>query len=295
MTADVTIGIPAYNNQATVQRTIASALLQTYPGCVIHISDNASTDLTASLAVSIAGKFPTVTVSHQTPNRGPTGNFKFLVNAARTPFFMWLAADDVLAPDYVRQMRARLMADPSLSACVSRVRFVRRDGSDYVTTTTAPILEADVADRLAHYLAEPGDNARMYALFRTEALRDAIPAEHMHAFDFTVIAAVLTRGRFDEVPEVLMTRDATPPEDYTRAVPRDNPTALTRLFPLLPFTRDLLGRQKLPRRFRLLRQLVKLNIDHHFSYTQQFHPTYAAITRPLRWAWRYHIGWRLAQ
>jgi glycosyltransferase involved in cell wall biosynthesis len=290
----ITVGVIVYNGAPTLRRAVESILNQSCQSFTIHISDDNSRDGTPEIGRSLAAEHNRVVFCRQPRNLGPANNFRFLLERASTEYFMWLAADDYLEPTYLERMIAVLNADPSVVACVSRVWFVKPDGSRRLAEGTYPLL-ADPLTNLAVYLSQPNDNSRFYALYRTSALRKAFPPSHFHAFDWAAVAGTLLYGKHAEVTDVLMVRDETPYEHYRRSVRVDNPRGIARLFPLAIMTYDLFARQRIPLRSSILKALIYQNIDHHVHYMRMFHPYYIKITKHIWCKWDKHLSSRLVK
>jgi glycosyltransferase involved in cell wall biosynthesis len=287
----VTIGIPVYNGAATLRQAAESALAQTYPAAVVHISDNASTDGTAEIGAALAAEHERVRFTRHATSLGLSGNFGFVLQQAETEYFMWLAADDTIAPTYVERMLQELEADPGLVACVSRALFTRAgDGTTCPVNGTYPLLSDDPVSNLATFLSNPSDNTRIFGLYRTRPLQRAFPPRYFHAYDWAIAAGTLLHGRHMEVPETLMTRDETPGAAYVKAVRRDNPTLLGRLFPALPMTAYLVRHQRIPLRWPVVKALLRINLDLHLLYALVYHPRYGKAVDPLL---RRYVLWRL--
>jgi glycosyltransferase involved in cell wall biosynthesis len=203
----VTVGVVVYNGALTLRRAVESILNQTYKGFVIHVSDDGSRDASAKVGTSLAAEHGRVVFTQQPRNLGPANNFRFLLERARAEYFMWLGADDYLEPTYLARMITILDADPTLVACVSRVCFVKPDGSRRLSEAMHP-LSADPTTNLAVYLSQPHENG-LYALYRTDPLRKAFPRSHFHAFDWAAVAGTLLHGGHAEVADVLMVREDT--------------------------------------------------------------------------------------
>ena len=91
-----------------------SALAQTYSGIEVVVSDDASPHPdVASVLRSLAAVDHRVRVISQPHNLGHTANYRRVLEAARGEFFMWLADDDWIEPDYVERCVAVLRGDPS--------------------------------------------------------------------------------------------------------------------------------------------------------------------------------------
>jgi glycosyltransferase involved in cell wall biosynthesis len=290
LATQVTVGVPVYNGASTLRRAVESILVQTRKPDLIHISDNGSTDATGEIGQALAAEHAAVSYTRQPTNIGLSPNFRFLAQQAKTPYFMWLAADDYLDPTYLERMLAVLESDPGVVTCVSRVLFVRADGSSCLAVGTYP-LQGDMVSNLAAYLSDPNDNARVYGLHRTAALQNAYPAgDFLVASDWALMAGTLLYGRHAEVPETLMVRDETPHRAYMNMIRREARGWLDRVVPLRQMNRDLLVRQRIPLRLPVLKALLLVNIMMHFAYAREFHPRYAKVEPFLR---RYLL-WRLA-
>src|SRR5450755_1365208 len=110
----VTIGIPAYNRPADLERAVRSALAQDYSPIELLISDDASPDPeVARLGARLAEGDSRVRFVRQACNAGHAVNYQWLLKAARGAYFMWLSDDDWIDPSYVTHCLAALQADPA--------------------------------------------------------------------------------------------------------------------------------------------------------------------------------------
>jgi glycosyltransferase involved in cell wall biosynthesis len=270
----LTIGLPVYNGGSLLGRAIDSLLGQRYTNFVLYISDNASTDATEQICLEAAARDPRIVYKRQSQNIGAFANFRFLLQNARTRYFMWAAHDDRWHSDFVAKNIALLEADPLAIASISQVAFVR-DGAVVAMDSTYP-LQGTTKENLHRFWQKPSDCSRFYAIHQTRSLSSSIPnIPPFHAFDWLVVSLTLQHGHYLEVPEVLMWRSAPEPERYFRQVARDNSSSfLFRLFPLLPITYyaiTKLGVRNLP-----IRQLILLNFFYHKGYVMfitRDHPT----------------------
>jgi len=276
LTCRLTIGVPTYNNAATIRRAVESLLAQSFADFRLLISDDGSTDGTPSICQAYAEHDERVVVVRQPANLN-YGNFRYVLNAAKTPLFMFAAGDDYWHQDYVQRMIAELDAHPDAVCAVSRVAFVDEAEVIKLSEGTDP-LTGSCVDNLVSYLEGPNDNSRMYGVFRTDVAQRAFPTKDFHAYDWAFGAGTLLEGTHIEVPDVLMWRSLTDPEKYTEYVRRDAKRTLTRVFPMLPLTADLLSRRRFPRSYRVLRQLFWLNMEYHISYLRRYHPRAASVS-----------------
>jgi glycosyltransferase involved in cell wall biosynthesis len=291
--AQLTIGMPLYNNARTLPAALDSLLAQTFADFTIVASDDSSTDATAEVLQRYAASDPRVTYVLQPKNLGYSGNYAFVARQAQTPFFMWAAGDDRWAPRFIAENIAALKAAPALAASISRVQFVCGKEELGLATGTYPITGTP-RQRLARFLAgcASGDLSRLFAVYRTEMLRAAFPLPPSYAFDTGLCAIVALQGGYHEVPEVLLWRDRTPIERYVALMRKESLPGLAGCFPGLLLTRWLLRERRIPLNREILLALLAFNVDWHLTYTERYHPRYAALTRVPRWLWNKHIGWR---
>lgn len=263
----VTIGMPVYNGAATIAAALDSLLSQTFRDFVLVISDNGSSDGTEAICRGYCARDPRVRYIRQPSNLGAAMNFRFVLMEARTPYFMWAAADDLWAPGFIATHLSALAANPRAVASQSRVLFTKGGQPSHMATGTFA-LEGSEAENLLRFLANPADNSRYYALFRTEALQEVFPPRNFHALDWGVSAAVLRHGTYLEQDQVLMVRDSSDPVVYESAVGRDHRRTLLRIFPLLYMTQWLVRHRRIPVTGSIIGALLHLNLYLHFRFGQ---------------------------
>lgn len=100
----VTIGIAVYNNREYIEECIASVCRQTYKNIKVIISDDCSKDLTEKELIAYTRHLENCEIYRQPRNIGLGENFKFLLSKAGGDYFCWLAADDILAPDWIEAL-----------------------------------------------------------------------------------------------------------------------------------------------------------------------------------------------
>lgn len=249
----VSIGMPVFNGERTLCPALDSLLGQTFADFELIISDNASTDRTEEICRARAARDARVRYLRQERNIGSHGNFRFVLQQALGQDFMWAAVDDLWAPTFVEENLHILATEPDVVASMSKVRLLpaRRDlpadaGGTY------PLMGAP-EQNVRRYLRNPQFNSRMYALFRTKAIRESMVPELCLGFDWLVIVRTLRFGKHYEVNKRLFTRNTKgESSSLTRAVAETNTGtldagALDRLFPHLPLWRRLLEEQVVPK------------------------------------------------
>lgn len=114
----VTICVPAYNCEHTIETSIASALEQSFGDFECLVVDNASTDATVDRVLSLDdGR---IRVLRNAENIGPIANHNRCIKQARGDLIQFLHSDDRLLPDCL----SRLV--PSFSDHRVGLAFARR-------------------------------------------------------------------------------------------------------------------------------------------------------------------------
>ena len=108
----VTTLIPTYRRPALLARAIRSAQAQTYPDIRIAVFDNASGDETGDVVRTLAAADPRITYHRHDTNLGLLGNYNFAMRHAATPYFSFLADDDILSPRFYEEALQGLEANP---------------------------------------------------------------------------------------------------------------------------------------------------------------------------------------
>jgi glycosyltransferase involved in cell wall biosynthesis len=274
----VSIGMPVFNLEAVVGRALESVLAQTFTDFELIVSDNGSTDGTEALCRGYAARDPRIRYTRQVPAISGYDNFRYVLETARAPYFMWLPADDFVLPRLLARAVAVLDARPDVVSCVPRVEFLERDGSRRPAPGTFALM-GTLEENLCRFLYDPMDNSRFYGVVRRDALRRVLPASGHHAFDWVVSVGLLLAGKHWELDEVLLVREANERDKYTRMIDAAFPRAPARLLPLLPFTRALLFDLRVPRSPRTLWALARLNVVYHVVYSLYRYPRYGRIAQ----------------
>src|SRR4051812_1631337 len=89
----VSIGMPVYNGSAFLREAIEALLGQTYADFELIISDNASTDDTATICREYADRDRRIQYHRHDVGLSTTKNFNHVLSLSRGRFFMWAAHD----------------------------------------------------------------------------------------------------------------------------------------------------------------------------------------------------------
>jgi glycosyltransferase involved in cell wall biosynthesis len=205
----VSIGMPVFNGIRYIERAMNSLLAQNFRDFELIILDNASTDGTYELALTLA-RNPRVRVDRNDRNIGWLGNFVKVLNLARGEYFMWAAVDDLWEPDFVPRLVAELDNHPEAGVVMSATRRLRHAGD------IKDIVRFSGTENPAHMsplrLALELGSARkwsffIYGLFRRPLLQQA--ARHFPdggAPDRILLTQIALHTGFRYVDEILYQR-----------------------------------------------------------------------------------------
>ena len=115
------IVIPAYNVAATIEATVASALVQTFHSFEVIVVDDGSTDETPQILAGIADARLRLVRQR---NRGLAGARNSGIAKARGRYIGFLDGDDLWAPEKLAAHIAHLDANPAVGVSFSASRLI---------------------------------------------------------------------------------------------------------------------------------------------------------------------------
>jgi glycosyltransferase involved in cell wall biosynthesis len=125
----ITILVPTYNRQKTLERAINSLLNQTYCDIIIRIIDNASNDNTENYVNELMLLDNRVQYIRHEINIGVLRNYQFAIDSVDTEYFGFLADDDELLNWVVSDIKLNLDKYKDVSCWGVLTLFVRDDNS----------------------------------------------------------------------------------------------------------------------------------------------------------------------
>ncbi len=125
--ARVSIGLPVYNGEKYLERTLRSILNQTFSDFELIICDNASTDGTQAICKRYAESDNRIRYVINEENIGAARNYDKTFHLSSSEYFKWAAADDILLPTYFEECVVLLDASPDVVLCTSYVELIDED------------------------------------------------------------------------------------------------------------------------------------------------------------------------
>ena len=127
----VSVIVPAYNAETTIERSLLSALGQTFQPLEIIVVDDGSTDTTPAILAAMANRFPILRIIRQ-KNSGVAMSRNLALSRAEGSWIAPLDADDLWHPEKLARLLHRIDGDSGrigLVYCWS----VDIDENDFVT------------------------------------------------------------------------------------------------------------------------------------------------------------------
>jgi len=120
----VSICIPSFNAEATIQRCLQAVLSQGVDDAEILLVDNCSTDRTVEIAREVLAGHPGVRIIQNANNVGRIGNWNRCLEEASGQYVKFAFTNDVLLPGAVRCLIALMEKDPDIGLSGSRQKTV---------------------------------------------------------------------------------------------------------------------------------------------------------------------------
>lgn len=126
----VTIGIPSYRREKMLLLKLKNLLQQTYKKTKIIISLNNKISQETNYKIKKILKKKNYDLYVQRKNLGAWNNFLFVLEKARSPFFMWASDDDYHDPRFIEKLIRPLLKNKSFLA-MSGFENVNAHGQKY--------------------------------------------------------------------------------------------------------------------------------------------------------------------
>ena len=168
----VTVGMPIYNGALHLDWALKNLTEQAFSDFVIYISDNASTDETPQIIEKWAARDTRIYYHRQAENIGEVRNFRFVMDQAKSEYFMWHAYDDWLDPTCMQELVTTINSSSGCALACATAHHVKPDG-DVIRRRALPDLSAmSRTTRIRTLLRQP-ESSWIYGLFRTKRLKKA--------------------------------------------------------------------------------------------------------------------------
>ena len=119
----VSIGVPVFNGEKFIGKTLDSLINQTYKNIEIIISDNCSNDKTAKICKNYCKLDSRIKFFRHDKKIDPAKNFYFVLKKSKGDFFTWNAVNDFKSQNFIEVNLAFLLANKHYAASTSKNFF----------------------------------------------------------------------------------------------------------------------------------------------------------------------------
>jgi glycosyltransferase involved in cell wall biosynthesis len=226
----ISVLLPFYNAQTTLDETLHSIRRQTFSHFELVAVDDGSSDASAAIVAAHAGEDPRIRLL-QPGRQGVVGAMNSALAAARAAVVARMDADDLMAPERLALQYQRLCAEPQLAAVGSQVRLFPEDEiqaglQEYIRWQNSCLTPQDIADEIYVELpiAHPSLMFRRDIVLALGGYRDGLFPE-----DYDLLLRLHQAGHaMAKVAQVLLHWRESPGR-LTRTDPRCSREAFTRL------------------------------------------------------------------
>ncbi|WP_256347518.1 glycosyltransferase family 2 protein [Pseudomonas gingeri] len=216
----VTVGMPVYNGGDFFEKALLSVLNQSHRDIVVVISDNCSSDVTSSICERYKALDERIVYFKQSSNIGAERNFDFVLQQAKTKYFMFAASDDLISEDYIRDNLEFLEHHGDYVASTCPVRFSTGE-SDSAIVGDQTVSAEDTYERALSMLNYRCSNGRFYSLYRRAAIAGwTFEGRSFIGADLLFVFFVLLQGKMNRLSRgyIELGREglSTKPEFYSR-------------------------------------------------------------------------------
>lgn len=219
-TGRLTVGLPIYNEEKTIRKTLDSIMENIDEIDYVFISDNDSTDATSDICKEYCQLDSRIKYYKNDENIGSWQNMMKLLQRINTEFYMQLGGHDYLSSGYIVALKKEMSEDTV--CCFGNVvnQIPNSPVKDTYWNCRKSLASDQVSKRFLSYLSVGGANRAYYGIMRTSALKEAVEYLGNYrglAMDNLVVANMSLKGKLKYIPEariVIMSRNKDKKEVY---------------------------------------------------------------------------------
>lgn len=205
----VDVNLFVYNGASTVAAAVGSVLSQTWPDVVLTLIDDGSTDATWSVLRGFADRHPAIRLKRNRSNGGAIAGFQRAFWSGNADFVMPKSGDDLLAPNFIEQAMAVLLANPDCAMCHAG-GLVFSEGSErrslYPASHALQATGPDRVRRACHVMQRYTTSPSFWGVYRRDAVDRLAPIRFRAGWDHVVLAELALHGEIRNVPSTLYFR-----------------------------------------------------------------------------------------
>lgn len=194
---DVTVLIPAYNEERFIEEAISSAVNQVE---YVIVSDNKSTDRTVEICRKLVDKYDNLQLLEQSKNLGAVKNHEILLEQVKTEYLIFMGAHDVLADNYVAELMNCYSKNPKAALVYAPAIKIDDNGDAFDEYLMNELVEGvaskDVFKRLYTLVKNLSNCSIFFGLFKTDLYRKNLFLEPIAGLDKVFLCNIARDGFF---------------------------------------------------------------------------------------------------
>lgn len=236
----VSIGLPVYNEERFLSKTIESLINQDYPNIEIIISDNYSDDATQDICREYSRHCERIRYFRQESNIGLGANFRTVFEESKGDYMLFACGHDLWSERYISECMNALIDNPNAVVAVPSSRWV--GPSDELLSAKSGHSDTRGMDEVARYFTIFWGNMHpAFGLIDKRVLKDWHIREIIGE-DLIMLTFLALRGDFVHVPQAEWSRrefrfESSYNERIKRYKHGSQKVASTFIDKLLPFAR----------------------------------------------------------
>lgn len=211
----VSIGMPVFNGERFLRKTLDSLLAQDYENFELNISDNASTDQTEDICREYVAKDNRVRYDRNETNYGVPFNFNKVLELASGKYFMWAGDHDLWHPSFISRCVLLFEQYPDAVLVYPQAILIDLQGraietiEEHIDTRGLSALQA--YKQLIWTLTICNI---AYGLFRRSVLMTTGKFRHILGSDHLLLAELVLKGDFAHIQEPLFYMRKNRPDEW---------------------------------------------------------------------------------
>lgn len=201
----VSIGLPIYNEETYLQKTLESILGQDYQNFELIIADNASTDNSPRICQEYANKDNRIRYCPNPTNIGAPGNFQKVVELAKGDYFVWVSGHDFWHPQFLSRCVEMMSQDESIVLCHPQAMWIDTNSQPLgIIPGSVDTRGLDTISRVNVVLWGLGYCYPIYGLMKLSALRQVTLGLKIIGPDILLLTELSLFGTFAHLQQPLL-------------------------------------------------------------------------------------------
>lgn len=211
----VSIGLPVFNGENFLEKTLQCILSQSYENIEVIISDNASSDKTSEICKEYAFMDKRIVYSRNDKNLGASRNYNTIFHRSNGEYFKWAAHDDLFSVNFIEECVTILSREPSCPLCHSRVLEIdEKENIIRKYPSCERFSSKNSVRRFFECICKPHSQSAVFGVFRSSILSKTRLIGNYSSSDRTLLGEIALRGPIIEIPKFLFFKRSHPNQHY---------------------------------------------------------------------------------